>query len=86
MYVRFVVKPTLTEKVATAKNKSNTMLNRIIVKMWVESEIRDIKRKLDMGTLLPAVGNGQIRILKKFYEEFNLEEVSVEDVQYHTEL
>lgn len=54
--------------------------------MWLESEIRDIKRKLDMGTLLPAVGNGQIRILKKFYEDFNLEEVSVEDVHHHTEL
>ena len=62
------------------------MLNTIIVKMWLESEIRTIKKKLDMGTLSPAVGNGQIRILKKFYEDFNLEEVSTKDVVHHTEV
>jgi hypothetical protein len=61
------------------------MLNAIIVKMWIESEIKHLQHKLDMGTALPVSAKAQINVLKKFYDEFNLEAISLDDVQYHSE-
>jgi hypothetical protein len=53
--------------------------------MWIESEIKHLQHKLDMGTALPVSAKAQINVLKKFYEEFNLEAISLDDVQYHSE-
>jgi hypothetical protein len=38
-----------------------------------------------MGTALPVSAKAQIHVLKKFYDEFNLEEISLDGVQYHSE-
>ena len=57
-------------------------LNDQMVKLWVTDQISKIQRKIDMGYILPVVGNAKIELLRDFYEEFNLDSVNIE-IEYH---
>jgi hypothetical protein len=59
-----------------------TQLNPQMVKIYLHGEIETIKLKINVGNILPVVGQGQIQVLQKFYDLFNLESISLEDVEY----
>ena len=57
-------------------------MNSQIVKLWIKDQISKIQRKIDMGYILPVVGNAKIELLQDFYDDFNLESVNIE-IEYH---
>ena len=58
------------------------MLNPQMVKIWVINQIMTLKYKVELGTILEVVGKAKIQQLEEFYDLFNLDEVSLEDVRY----
>lgn len=57
------------------------MLNAQMVKIWTVSQIVALKTKLQYGTILETVGRAKIEQLEEFYDLFNLDDISLEDVQ-----
>ena len=57
------------------------MLNAQMVKIWIISEIMALRTQLDLGTVLEVVGRAKIKQLEDFYDLFNLDDVSLEDVE-----
>ena len=57
------------------------MLNSQMVKIWTITQIMDLRTKLNLGTILETVGRAKIQQLEEFYDLFNLDDVSLEDVQ-----
>lgn len=55
-------------------------MNKQLIKLWVENEISSIEYKKHMGLILGVAADAKISILKKFYDDFNLEEVEEEDL------
>lgn len=55
-------------------------MNKYIVKIWVENEISALEYKKEMGLILYIAADAKISILKKFYDEFNLEYAKEEDL------
>jgi hypothetical protein len=60
-------------------------MNSQIVKLWIKDQISKIQRKIDMGYILPVVGNAKIELLRDFYEDFNLDSVNIE-IEYHDQI
>lgn len=58
------------------------MLNPQMVKIWVINQIMTLKYKIELGTILEVVGKAKIQQLEEFYDLFNMDEVSLEDVRY----
>ena len=54
-------------------------MNSQIVKLWVENEISSLEYKKHMGLILYIAADAKISVLKKFYDEFNLESIEEED-------
>lgn len=60
-------------------------MNEQMVKLWIKDQISKIQRKINMGMILPVVGNAKIELLQDFYEDFNLDSVNVE-ITYHDQI
>jgi len=61
------------------------ILNDKMVKLWITDQITKIQRKKDMGLILYISADAKIDILQKFYEDFNLDKVTIK-VTYHEEI
>lgn len=59
------------------------MLNSQMVKIWVINQIMTIKYQIQFGTVLEVVGKAKIQQLEEFYDIFNLDNISLEDVTYN---
>ena len=57
------------------------MLNSQMVKIWVITQLLTLRSQVAMGTVLEVVGNAKIRQLEEFYDIFNLDDISLEDVE-----
>ena len=53
-------------------------MNKQIVKIWIENEISSIEYKKEMGLILYITADAKISVLKKFYDEFNLDFIEEE--------
>ena len=60
-------------------------MNDQIVKLWVLDQIKKIQQKKDMGLILYISADAKIDILEKFYEDFQLDKVTIK-VTYHEEI
>ena len=58
------------------------ILNDQIVKLWVTDQISKIQRKKDNGLILYIAADAKIDILEKFYEDFDLDKITIE-IEYH---
>jgi hypothetical protein len=58
------------------------MLNAQMVKIWVINELITLKTQVESGFVLEVVGRAKIKQLEDFYDLFNLDDVSLEDVTY----
>ena len=58
------------------------MLNAQMVKIWIVNELITLKTQVDSGFILEVVGRAKIQQLEDFYDLFNLDEVSLEDVTF----
>ena len=58
------------------------ILNDQIVKLWVKDQITKIQRKKDNGLILYIAADAKIDILEKFYEDFDLDKITIE-IEYH---
>jgi hypothetical protein len=61
------------------------ILNDQIVKLWITDQITKIQQKKDMGLILYISADAKIDILEKFYEDFQLDKVTIK-VTYHAEI
>jgi hypothetical protein len=56
-----------------------------MVKLWITDQITKIQQKKDMGLILYISADAKIDILEKFYEDFQLDKVTIK-VTYHEEI
>jgi hypothetical protein len=54
-----------------------------MVKIWVINQIMTLKHQIQLGTVLDVVGKAKIKQLEDFYDLFNLDDISLEDVIYN---
>ena len=59
------------------------MLNSQMVKIWVINQIMTLKHQIQLGTVLDVVGKAKIKQLEDFYDIFNMDYISLEDVIYN---
>lgn len=57
------------------------MLNSQMVKIWIITQLLTLRSQVEMGTVLEVVGKAKIRQLEEFYDIFNMDEISLEDVE-----
>ena len=57
------------------------MLNSQMVKIWVITQLLTLRSQVAMGTVLEVVGNAKIRQLEEFYDNFNMDDISLDDVE-----
>ena len=57
-------------------------LDSQLVKLWVQDQISKINYKKQMGLLLYISADAKIDILEKFYEDFDLDKITIE-IEYH---
>ena len=62
--------------------KVKQQLDSQLVKLWVQDQISKINYKKDMGLILYISADAKIDILEKFYEDFNLDKITIE-IEYH---
>lgn len=60
-------------------------INKTTLRLWVEEEITKIKFQLDLGTVLPVVGNAKVELLESLIDDFNLQVTQGEEIIYHNE-
>ena len=58
------------------------ILNDQMVKLWVTDQIFKIQQKKDNGLILYIAADAKIDILEKFYEDFDLDKITIE-IEYH---
>jgi hypothetical protein len=63
------------------------MINKPVLFLWITSKIESLEFKLNVG-MFDSVEEvyrceGELRILKQLYEDFNLESVNKNDLEYH---
>lgn len=58
------------------------MLNAQMIKIWIINQLMVLKGQVEMGLVLEVVGRAKIRQLEEFYDLFNLDDVSLEDVTF----
>lgn len=52
-----------------------------MVKIWVVNELLTLRSQIEMGTVLEVVGRAKIKQLEDFYDSFNMDDISLEDVE-----
>jgi hypothetical protein len=57
-------------------------LNDQMIKLWVTDQISKIQQKKDKGLILYIAADAKIDILEKFYEDFDLDKITIE-IEYH---
>jgi len=57
-------------------------LNDQMVKLWITDQISKIQQKKDKGLILYITADAKIDILEKFYEDFDLDKITIE-IEYH---
>lgn len=62
--------------------KVKQQLDSQLVKLWVQDQISKINYKKEMGLILYISADAKIDILEKFYEDFNLDKITIE-IEYH---
>ncbi len=65
------------------------MINKPVLFLWITSKIESLEFKLKVG-MFDSVEEvyrceGELRILKQLYEDFNLESVNKNDLEYHND-
>jgi hypothetical protein len=65
------------------------MINKPVLFLWITSKIESLEFKLNVG-MFDSVEEvyrceGELRILKQLYEDFNLESVNKNDLEYHND-
>jgi len=58
------------------------ILNDQMVKLWITDQISKIQQKKDKGLILYISADAKIDILEKFYEDFDLDKITIE-IEYH---
>jgi len=58
------------------------ILNDQMIKLWVTDQISKIQQKKDKGLILYITADAKIDILEKFYEDFDLDKITIE-IKYH---
>ena len=53
-----------------------------MVKLWITDQISKIQQKKDKGLILYIAADAKIDILEKFYEDFDLDKITIE-IEYH---
>jgi hypothetical protein len=53
-----------------------------MIKLWVTDQISKIQQKKDKGLILYITADAKIDILEKFYEDFDLDKITIE-IEYH---
>ena len=53
-----------------------------MIKLWVMDQISKIQQKKDKGLILYIAADAKIDILEKFYEDFDLDKITIE-IEYH---
>ena len=61
------------------------ILNDQMVKLWVTDQISKIQQKKDKGLILYISADAKIDILEKFYEDFDLDKLTIE-IEYHDQI
>jgi hypothetical protein len=62
-------------------------INRIILRLWIESEIDKLTFRSNMGMISQDLADIQIKLLKKLIDDFNLAEFSPEEkIFYHDQI
>jgi hypothetical protein len=62
--------------------KVKQQLDSQLVKLWVQDQISKINYKKEMGLILYISADAKIDILEKFYEDFDLDKITIE-IEYH---
>ena len=57
------------------------MLNSQMVKIWIITQLLTLRSQVEMGAVLEVVGKAKIRQLEEFYDIFNLDYISLEDIE-----
>ena len=57
------------------------MLNSQMVKIWIITQLLTLRSQVELGTVLEVVGKAKIRQLEEFYDIFNMDNISLEDVE-----
>ena len=65
--------------------KVKQQLDSQLVKLWVQDQISKINYKKEMGLILYISADAKIDILEKFYEDFNLDKITIE-IEYHEKI
>ena len=58
-------------------------INQTSLRLWVEEKVDRINYQLNLGTILPVVGQAKIELLVSLIDDFNLHEVQDEVLVYH---
>lgn len=66
------------------------MINKPVLFLWITSRIDILKSKIDSG-MFDSVEEvyrceGELRILKQLYDDFNFESVKKEELEYHNNI
>lgn len=57
-------------------------IDKTILRLWVEREIRKVNYQLELGTVLPAVGRSKIQLLQSLTNEFSLVKEPDEEITF----
>jgi hypothetical protein len=66
------------------------MINKPILMLWIVTKIDSLKNRIDLGYFDSPEeeyrSEGELRVLKQLYDEFNLESINKEDLEYHNNI
>ena len=57
------------------------MLNAQMVKIWMIGQLMSLRNQVNYGTIDEVVGRAKIEQLEEFYDIFNLDYISLEDIE-----
>lgn len=60
-------------------------INKTSLRLWAEEKVDRINYQINLGTILPVVGQAKIELLESLIDDFNLHEVRGEEIIYHNE-
>ena len=67
------------------------MINKMILHLWIKSKIETLEFRLNTGYFYKKVedvyrAEGELRILKELYEDFDFASIKKEDIEYHNKI